>query len=240
MPLHGLAVLHRIHETFQRADRFIRRRGETDPPRRRAHLRSQERLVLSRLGRDQGAGVGRQDHRRLLQFLGPRHRLVRHGAGGRARRFPERSSRPTGNHRHVEETLRRRRETPGPGERVWWQVVDQGSRPGNYLEASASSMFVYAMAKGVNRGYLSRDYVPAIIKGYKGIIDKLIKTDADGSVSLTHCCSVAGLGFGRDGSFAYYIKEPVVDNDLKGVGPFILAGIEVQQLISGSMTVPKR
>jgi unsaturated rhamnogalacturonyl hydrolase len=114
---------------------------------------------------------------------------------------------------------------------VWWQVVDQGGRPGNYLEATASSMFVYAMAKGVNHGYLSRDYVPAIVKGYKGIINKLIKTDAKGNVSLTQCCSVAGLSGSRDGSFAYYIKEPIVDNDLKGVSPFILAGIEVEQLL---------
>jgi unsaturated rhamnogalacturonyl hydrolase len=118
-----------------------------------------------------------------------------------------------------------------PASGVWWQVVDQGARPGNYLEASASSMFVYVMAKGVNHGYLSHDYVPAIVKGYKGIIDKFIKTDAKGNVSLMQCCSVAGLGFGRDGSFAYYIKEPIVDNDLKGVGPFILAGLEVQQLL---------
>jgi unsaturated rhamnogalacturonyl hydrolase len=127
-----------------------------------------------------------------------------------------------------------------PTSGLWWQVVDQGSRPGNYLEATASSMFVYAMAKGANRGYLSRDYVPAILKGYTGIINKLIKTNAEGSISLTQCCSVAGLGFGRDGSFAYYIKEPVVDNDLKGVGPFILAGLEVQQLISGPVAEPKK
>ena len=116
---------------------------------------------------------------------------------------------------------------------LWWQVVDKGGQPGNYLEATASSMFVYTMAKGVNQGYLPRDYVPSIVKGYSGITGKLIKTDARGGVSLTQCCSVAGLGAGRDGSFAYYIKEPIVDNDLKGVGPFILAGLEVQQLIGG-------
>jgi unsaturated rhamnogalacturonyl hydrolase len=119
---------------------------------------------------------------------------------------------------------------------LWWQVVDKGGQPGNYLEATASSMFVYAMAKGVNRGYLSRDYVPAILKGYSGITGRLVKKDAKGNVSLTQCCSVAGLGGGRDGSFAYYIKEPIVDNDLKGVGPFILAGIEMQQLTSGPPT----
>jgi unsaturated rhamnogalacturonyl hydrolase len=113
---------------------------------------------------------------------------------------------------------------------LWWQVIDQGDRKRNYLEATASSMFVYAMAKGINRGYLPRSYEPAVLKGYRGIIENLIKSDGNGKWSLTHCCSVAGLGYGRDGSFAYYVNEPVVDNDLKGIGPFIPAGIEVQQL----------
>jgi len=119
---------------------------------------------------------------------------------------------------------------------LWWQVMDQGNRKGNYLEATASAMFVYALAKGVNDGELPRDYIPAILKGYNGIVTKLIKTDG-GRFSLTQCCSVAGLGFTgahgrpRDGSFDYYVSEPVVENDLKGVGPFILAGIEVQKIL---------
>ncbi len=119
---------------------------------------------------------------------------------------------------------------------LWYQVLDQGERKGNYLEATASSMFVYAMAKGVNRGYLTRDYVPAIEKGYRGIVEHLVKDDGAGRWSLTQCCSVAGLGSSssngraRDGSFDYYVSERVVANDLKGVGPFILAGIEVQRL----------
>ena len=118
---------------------------------------------------------------------------------------------------------------------LWWQVLDQGSRKGNYREATASAMFVYALAKGVNHGYLSRDYIPLIEKGYAGIIQNLIVNDG-GKWSLTKCCQVAGLGGSpsngkyRDGSFDYYVGEPVVKNDLKGVGPFILAGIEVQQL----------
>jgi unsaturated rhamnogalacturonyl hydrolase len=112
---------------------------------------------------------------------------------------------------------------------LWWQVLDQGGREGNYLEATASCMFVYSMAKAVNQGYLSRDYIPAIQKGYSGIINRLIKKNGE-KISLTQCCSVAGLGFGRDGSYAYYVHEPIVENDLKGVGPFILAGIELDRL----------
>lgn len=123
-----------------------------------------------------------------------------------------------------------------PATGLWWQVMDQGGRPGNYLEATASAMFVAALAKGVNRGYLSRDLIPAIDQGYDGIVRHLLRDDGNGKWSLTQCCSVAGLGFtnaagrDRDGSFDYYRSEPVVANDLKGVGPFILAGIEVQAI----------
>jgi unsaturated rhamnogalacturonyl hydrolase len=124
-----------------------------------------------------------------------------------------------------------------PASGLWYQVLDQGGRQGNYLEATASSMFVYTLAKGINQGYLTRDYLPAVIRGYSGIVERLIKTDGKGQVSLAQCCSVAGLGYGRDGSFAYYLKEPVVDNDLKGVGPFILSGIELQRLLGLPMTV---
>jgi unsaturated rhamnogalacturonyl hydrolase len=124
-----------------------------------------------------------------------------------------------------------------PNSGLWYQVVDQGTREGNYLEATASSMFVYTMAKAMNRGYLSRDYIPATVKGYQGIVEELLRTDDEGRVSLTQCCSVAGLGYGRDGSYAYYLKEPVVTNDLKGVGPFILAGIELQDLLALPSTI---
>ena len=119
---------------------------------------------------------------------------------------------------------------------LWWQIMDQGNRPKNYREATASAMVVYALAKGVNHGYLPRAYIPAIETGYAGMVKNLTRDDGGGNWSLTRCCQVAGLGGSpsngkiRDGSFEYYAGEPVVDNDLKGIGPFILAGIEVQKL----------
>jgi unsaturated rhamnogalacturonyl hydrolase len=118
---------------------------------------------------------------------------------------------------------------------LWYQVMDQGKREGNFLEASASSMFVYAMAKAIRNGYLGEEYLPAVKKGYDGIIKNLIKENADGSIDLTQVCQVAGLGGNpyRDGSYEYYISTPVVSNDLKGVGPFIMASIEMEKL-SGS------
>ena len=125
-----------------------------------------------------------------------------------------------------------------PESGLWYQVVDQGGRQGNYLEASASSMFVYTLARAINHGYVSRDYIPTIVKGYRGIIQKLVKADDKGDISLTQCCQVAGLGNGRDGSYQYYLREPIVANDLKGVGPFILAGIELHTLLGLPEKVP--
>jgi len=102
-------------------------------------------------------------------------------------------------------------------------------------------MYVYALARAVNRGYLSRDkYEPVIRRGYEGIVRDLIKVDKDGKVNLTQCCSVAGLGYGRDGSYEYYVREPIVSNDLKGVGPFILAGVEVEKMLSSKVVKPAK
>jgi unsaturated rhamnogalacturonyl hydrolase len=123
---------------------------------------------------------------------------------------------------------------------LWWQVVDQPGREGNYLETSATSMFVYAIAKGINRGYLPREkFLPVVAKGYEALIRDCLRAEGPDRLNLTRNCEVAGLGYTsssgrpRDGSFDYYISEPIIDNDLKGVGPFILAGLEVQQLAAG-------
>jgi unsaturated rhamnogalacturonyl hydrolase len=125
---------------------------------------------------------------------------------------------------------------------LWWQVMDQGHRSGNYLEATASAMFVYALAKGVNKNYLPLADAVAAEEGFAGIVKNFLREDGPGRWSLTHCCVVAGLGFTnaagrpRDGSFDYYVSEPVGDDDLKGIGPFILAGIELQRLQALSKT----
>jgi len=112
---------------------------------------------------------------------------------------------------------------------LWYQVLDQGGREGNYLEATASSMFTYALLKAVRKGYLGKDFKAVALKAYSGILKNLINYNNDGTISLTKCCAVAGLGGNpyRSGSYEYYIKEPVRDNDPKGVGPFILASLEI-------------
>lgn len=114
---------------------------------------------------------------------------------------------------------------------LWYQVVDKGDKEGNYLEASASCMFAYTVAKGVNRGYLDEKYLTYAQKCYDGIINHLIEVDENGEVHITNVCSVAGLGGDpyRDGSYKYYVSEPKRNNDPKATGPFILASLELNK-----------
>jgi len=127
-----------------------------------------------------------------------------------------------------------------PSSGVWWQVLDQGGRQGNYLEATASCMFVYALAKAVNKGYLPHEYAATAEKGWAGIQREFVRSDANGRMELIKNCAVAGLGYGRDGSYEYYLREPIRANDLKGIGPFILAGIELDQLRSRPLSKATR
>lgn len=115
---------------------------------------------------------------------------------------------------------------------LYYQVLDQGTHKGNYLEASVTSMFTYALLKASRKGYISNEYKVIAIKAYNGILANLIQDNGDGTISLTKCCSVAGLGGKpyRNGTFEYYINEPTRDNDPKGVGPFIMASIEFSML----------
>jgi unsaturated rhamnogalacturonyl hydrolase len=116
-----------------------------------------------------------------------------------------------------------------PASGLWYDVLDQPNRAGNYHEASASSMFVYALAKGARLGYLAPSYRETATRGFDGIVHELIAVSPDGLVSLNGVVAVSGLGGKqrRSGTYEYYVSEPVVTNDPKGVGAFILAAEEL-------------
>ena len=136
---------------------------------------------------------------------------------------------------------------------AWYQVMDEPGREGNYLESTCTSMFAYVLMKAYNKGYLGEKYRDAGIKAYQGILKNFIRVNADKTISLTQCCEVAGLGPAatpqviaamkkinpkgsvkenkrRDGSYEYYLSEPIRDNDAKGVGPFIWASLEYEKV----------
>jgi len=113
---------------------------------------------------------------------------------------------------------------------VWYDIVDLGTRKGNYLESSASSMFVFGLAKSLRKGYIRTSFQKYLDRGYQGIVKEFISVAGDNRVDLNKTVQVSGLGGKkyRDGSFAYYMSEPVVTNDPKGIGAFILAASEVE------------
>ena len=121
-----------------------------------------------------------------------------------------------------------------PQSGTWYQVTDQGAREGNYLESSATALFIYTHAKAVNKGYIGKDYIQPTRKAFDGMVKTFTRLEEDGSYTITNCCAVAGLGGDskryRDGSFEYYISEPVIENDPKSVGSFILAAIEYEKM----------
>ena len=136
---------------------------------------------------------------------------------------------------------------------TWYQVMDSPGREGNYLESTCTAMFTYSLLKAYRKGYVGAKYRDAGIKAYRGIINNFIRVNANQTISLTNCCSVAGLGPAatpdveaamrrinpkgtvkenrrRDGSYMYYLSEAIRDNDAKGIGPFIWASLEMEML----------
>ena len=116
-------------------------------------------------------------------------------------------------------------------EGLWWQILDKPRAQGNYQEASVNAMFMYAYAKAVNKGYIAEKYKRIAEKTWSGIEGKLLKREADGSLTLMQCNAVAGLGGHpyRDGSYDYYINERVRENDSKATGPLIMGLIELDK-----------
>ena len=117
-----------------------------------------------------------------------------------------------------------------PTSGCWYQITDRIGDKGNYLEASGTGMFVYALAKGTRLGYLPASMLTVARKGYDGMLKNFISTDNNGLIHLEKTVLVGGLGGNpyRDGSYEYYLSEKIRQDDLKGVGPFILASVEME------------
>lgn len=118
-----------------------------------------------------------------------------------------------------------------PESGIWFQVLNQGGREGNYLEGSGSAMYTYAFARGAHKGYLDKKYLDIANSAFDGILKELITVDKEGQIIMRNICGGCGLGGNpyRDGSYEYYVNEKRIDNDTKGVAPFIMAAIELDR-----------
>ncbi|KAK7683392.1 hypothetical protein QCA50_013654 [Cerrena zonata] len=118
-----------------------------------------------------------------------------------------------------------------PTSGVWWLVMTQPGRAGNYFESSGSAMFVYSLLKAVRLGYLSDTdgkIVAAAKKAYQYMVENWVVDHGDGTMDWKNTVQVGSLN--TDGSFAYYVGIPTDLNDLKGLAAFVLASIEFEQL----------
>jgi unsaturated rhamnogalacturonyl hydrolase len=118
---------------------------------------------------------------------------------------------------------------------LWWDIPDLADKGKNYHESSCAAMFVYALAKGVRLGYLPEKFLETARKGWAGIRKEFIKALPGGNLDWEGTVSVSGLGGKnyRDGSFDYYMSEKVRTNDAKGIGPAVMAAVEMEKLMPG-------
>jgi unsaturated rhamnogalacturonyl hydrolase len=114
---------------------------------------------------------------------------------------------------------------------LWFQVLNNGGRKGNYPEGSGSAMYAYAFARGAHRNWLDKKFLIIANSAFDDIIKELITVDEKGYVTMHNICGGCGLGSNpyRDGSYKYYVTEKRIDNDPKGVAPFILAALELDR-----------
>ena len=115
---------------------------------------------------------------------------------------------------------------------MWFQVLDRPGEAENYVEASASAMFVYSLFKGLRLGYLDESLRAYAHECYQNLLRTFVTEDGQGRVNLERCCEVAGLG-GKDmrrGDYDYYVHERVCANDPKGIGPLIWEALEYESL----------
>ena len=119
---------------------------------------------------------------------------------------------------------------------LWWDIIDLPGKEKNYHESSASAMFVYAVAKGVRQGNLPDKHLKTVRTGWAGIEKEFIKELSDGSLDWEGTVSVSGLGGNpyRDGSYEYYMSEKLRTNDAKGLGPAVMAAVEMEWLKRGA------
>ena len=112
---------------------------------------------------------------------------------------------------------------------MFYQVVNRADAKGNDLETSGTALIAYAILKAVRLGFLAPRYAKIGEKAFDGIVEKYLSRNEDGLLKLSGICLVAGLGGKnhRDGSLDYYFSEPVVENEAKGVAPFLLAYTEM-------------
>src|SRR6185437_11098590 len=100
---------------------------------------------------------------------------------------------------------------------LWYQIVDKGDREDNWLESSCSALFIYTIAKSIKAGYVDHTYQEIVEKAYNGLLNQMVTVD-ESTLTLSGICIGTSAG-----EYDYYVSRPTSENDLHGMGAFILA-----------------
>lgn len=105
---------------------------------------------------------------------------------------------------------------------LWHQVL---TRPDSYLETSGSAMFAIGLSRAIRRGWLPSSYSPQLLKAWKAVSEEV---NEDGTVSKI-CC---GTDMNEDVN--YYMKQPTVTSDPRGMGAVLTLGVEMSYYFTDS------
>jgi len=114
-----------------------------------------------------------------------------------------------------------------PTNNLWWDVMSQPGRAGNYIESSCSSMFIASLLKAVRKGYLEPTLYQGVLeKSYESLVERFVVPLNNGTLDWEGTVKV-----GDPGTFEEYLEEPLSPNDLKGIGPFVFASVEYEAAV---------
>ena len=107
---------------------------------------------------------------------------------------------------------------------LWYQIMDKGDREDNWLESSSSALFLYFTAKAIKSGFVADTYRSVVEKAYEGLLNHMVEVEKD-KLTLKGICIGTSAGL-----YDYYIGRPTSENDLHGMGAFVLACMALHDL----------
>ena len=124
----------------------------------------------------------------------------------------------------LKENVRGLKETQDPRSGLWFQVLDKGDRPDNWIETSGSAMFIYAIRKAVGLEFIDAPYLAVAEKAWKGL-PAFIEQGPEGMPVITS--AVQGMGVQTE--YALYVKMNRLKNSTHGLMAVQLAASQMER-----------
>lgn len=107
---------------------------------------------------------------------------------------------------------------------LWYQVVNKPGQEGNWVESSCTCLYSAAIARAISMGLMDEKYMEVAIKGYHGIIERLRYNE--NGIIVDNICIGTGVG-----DYAHYCARPTSENDLHGMGAFLILCTDIAKAL---------